>query len=384
MSTQTWTPLPEELAAVPEEQIQQRIADAKRKLGSELVILGHHYQADDVIRHADFTGDSFKLAQYAAEQGGARFVVFCGVHFMAESADILSSDAQTVILPDMGAGCSMADMADIDDVEEAWEILQGLGLEAIVPITYMNSTAAIKAFCGRNGGIVCTSSNARQVLEWAFERGRRAMFFPDQHLGRNTGYAMGIPLDQMPLWDPHARDGGAAPDEYRRSRLILWKGHCSVHAKFSLLNVQALRDADPQIRILVHPECNFDVVQNADLVGSTEFIIRTVENAQPGSKWAIGTEHHLVVRLAEQHPDKQIVSLSGIQCACATMYRIDPPHLLWALESLVAGEIVNPIRVPRGVAEDAMVALERMLALKGDGSVGIRGQREIGHGAASA
>jgi len=366
----TFTPLPENITLLSKEEIQKRIVRAKSALGKNVVLLGHHYQADDVIRHADFTGDSFKLAQLAARQEDAQAVVFCGVHFMAESADILTGSEQTVLLPDMGAGCSMADMADIDDVEEAWDHLHEMGAEEMVPITYMNSTAAIKDFCGRHGGVVCTSSNASQVLRWAFERGKRAFFFPDQHLGRNTGWAMGIPLEHMPLWDPRARDGGASTDTYRAAKLILWKGHCSVHQIFSVQNVEKLRREDPQRKIMVHPECNFDVVQNADLVGSTEFIIRKVEEAPAGMKWAIGTEYHLVNRLAHDHPEQDIQGLSGIQCACSTMYRIDPPHLLFTLESLVEGRLVNPIHVPSSIAEGASMALNRMLALKGDGSVG--------------
>jgi quinolinate synthase len=291
---------------------------------------------------------------------------------MAESADILTPDDVTVVLPDMGAGCSMADMAGIEDVEEAWDRLHEMGVDSIVPITYMNSTAAIKDFCGRNGGIVCTSSNAEKVLDWAFERGERVMFFPDQHLGRNTAYAMGIGLERMPLWDPNAIDGGASADAYRSSKLILWKGHCSVHQKFDAFQIEQMRATDPDLKVLVHPECNFEVVQGADLVGSTEFIIKAVEESAPGSKWAIGTEYHLVTRLADQHPDKEIFSASGIQCACSTMYRIDPPHLLWALENLVEGKVVNPIRVDAQVAAGATIALERMLALRGDGAVGKR------------
>lgn len=368
--SQTYTPLPAAIAQLSPEQMQDRIAAAKRALGKRVLILGHHYQADDVIRHADCVGDSFKLAQHAAVQKQAVYVIMCGVHFMAESADILTGQHQTVILPDMAAGCSMADMAAIDEVEEAWDALEGMGVRGIVPITYMNSTAAIKDFCGRRGGIVCTSSNASKVLEWAFARGERALFLPDQHLGRNTAYAMGVPLARMPLWDPKAQAGGAGAQAYRDSRVILWRGHCSVHAKFTLDGVETIRAADPAFQILVHPECNFQVVQAADLVGSTEFIIRHVENAQPGAKWAIGTEFHLVNRLAEQHPEQTIVSLAGIQCACATMYRIDPPHLLWALENLVDGRVVNPIRVPAAVAEGALLALERMLELRGDGAVG--------------
>ena len=368
----SWTPLPDDISSLDQASTQARIASAKARLGPKLLILGHHYQANDVIRHADATGDSFKLAQYAQEQSGASFVVFCGVHFMAESADILTPDEVTVVLPDMGAGCSMADMAGIEDVEEAWDRLQEMGVGSIVPITYMNSTAAIKDFCGRNQGIVCTSSNAEKVLEWAFARGEHVMFFPDQHLGRNTGHAMGIALEQMPLWDPAAIAGGAGSEAYRLSKLILWKGHCSVHQKFDCFQIDQLRAAEPDLKVIVHPECNFEVVQSADLVGSTEFIIKTIEESAPGSKWAIGTEYHLVARLAEDHADKQIVSASGIQCACSTMYRIDPPHLLWALENLAQGNPVNPIRVAPAVAEGARVALERMLTLRGTGSVGRR------------
>ena len=365
----TYTPLPESITALGMEEMGARIAEARAALGSSVVLLGHHYQADEIIRHADATGDSFKLAQHAAAQKDARHVVFCGVHFMAESADILTGDGQTVLLPDMGAGCSMADMARIDQVEEAWETLTALGVDGIIPITYMNSSAEIKDFCGRRGGVVCTSSNARAVLQWAFQRGKRAFFFPDQHLGRNTGFSMGIPLSRMPLWDPREQDGGAEPEVYGDAKLILWRGHCSVHQIFNVQNIEWLRANDPQRRVLVHPECNFEVVQNADLVGSTEFIIDQIRRAPAGSKWAIGTEYHLVNRLANEHPEQDIRSLSGLQCACATMYRIDPPHLLYCLEELLQGREVNPIHVPERIAEGARMALERMLALKGDGSV---------------
>jgi quinolinate synthase len=368
----SWTPLPDEISSLGHDEMQRRISAAKSRLGADLLILGHHYQANDVIRHADATGDSFKLAQVAQQHRSAKYIVFCGVHFMAESADILTPDEVTVVLPDMGAGCSMADMAGVEDVEEAWDRLQMMGVSSIVPITYMNSTAAIKDFCGRNGGIVCTSSNAEKVLDWAFERGERVMFFPDQHLGRNTAYAMGTGLEQMPLWDPAAIDGGAGVDAYRQSKLILWKGHCSVHQKFDAFQIEQLRAADKDLRIIVHPECNFEVAQSADLVGSTEFIIKTIEDSAPGSRWAIGTEYHLVARLAEDHSDKQIVSASGIQCACSTMYRIDSPHLLWTLENLAEGNVVNPIRVAPAIAGGATIALERMLALRGTGSIGER------------
>ncbi len=370
----TFTPLPETITSLPPDEIQRRIAEARRKLGREVVLLGHHYQADEVIRHADFTGDSFKLAQIAARQEQAHTVVFCGVHFMAESADILTSDEQTVLLPDMGAGCSMADMAELDDVEEAWKRLTEMGIDEMVPITYMNSTAAIKDFCGRHGGVVCTSSNAREVLEWAFERSKRVFFFPDQHLGRNTGHAMGIPLEQMPLWDPQVK--GGAPDEaYRNARVILWKGLCSVHQIFRIDDVERLRRDDPERRVIVHPECNFEVVQAADLVGSTEYIIRQVEAAPAGTKWAIGTEYHLVDRLAHEHPEQDIQGLSKTRSICPTMTRIDPPHLLYTLEELVEGRQVNPIHVPVEIAEGARTALDRMLALKGDGSVGTKDSR---------
>ncbi len=369
MMQKTYTPLPEELTGLSAEETQTRIAEARAKLGSRVILLGHHYQADEILRHADATGDSFKLAQHAAAQKESPYVVFCGVHFMAESADILTGGNQTVLLPDMGAGCSMADMARLDQVEEAWEILEGLGVDEIIPITYMNSTAEIKAFCGRRGGVVCTSSNASAVLRWAFERGKRAFFFPDQHLGRNTGYSMGIPLSRMPLWDPRMPDGGSEAQVYRDAKLILWRGHCSVHQIFNPQNIDWLRANDPKRRVLVHPECNFEVVQNADLVGSTEFIIKQVRQAPAGSKWAIGTEYHLVNRLANEHPEQDIRSLSAIQCACATMYRIDPPHLLHSLQELVEDREVNPIHVPEDVAAGARMALQRMLALKGDGRV---------------
>jgi len=365
----TYTPLPEELTSLSAEETQTRIAAAREKLGSKVILLGHHYQADEIIRHADATGDSFKLAQHAAAQKEARYVIFCGVHFMAESADILTEANQTVLLPDMGAGCSMADMARLDQVEEAWETLEELGVDEIIPITYMNSTAEIKDFCGRHGGVVCTSSNASTVLRWAFGRGKRAFFFPDQHLGRNTGYSMGIPLAHMPLWDPRTPDGGSEEQIYRDAKLILWRGHCSVHQIFNPQNLESLRANDPERKVLVHPECSFEVVQNADLVGSTEFIIQQVRQAPAGSKWAIGTEYHLVNRLANEHPEQDIRSLSGIQCACATMYRIDPPHLLHCLEELVEGRELNPIHVPKSVAEGARMALQRMLSLKGDGRV---------------
>ena len=360
-----------EYAALDQAAIRERTWAAKRKLGRRAVILGHHYQRESVMEYADFRGDSLKLSQLAAAQDGAEFIVFCGVHFMAESADVLRQPHQTVILPDLKAGCSMADMAVIEDVEEAWERLTAVHGDTIVPVTYMNSTAALKAFCGARGGVVCTSSNARAVLEWAWARKSRAFFFPDQHLGRNTAYAMGVPLEQMAEWDFRPEDLNQvnarcfAPG----TRIILWRGFCSVHTKFTKQQVDEVRVAQPGVKVLVHPECPFDVVQAADRVGSTEYIIQQVEKAAPGAKWAIGTEINLVHRLALQHPEQSIQSLQKNVCPCATMNRIDPAHLLWALENLSKGHVVNRITVPDDVKRDAHVALDRMLALKGTGSI---------------
>ena len=358
--------------ALSASEIRERTWDAKRALGSRVVILGHHYQRDSVIEFADFRGDSFKLAQLAAERPDADYIVFCGVHFMAESADVLRQPHQTVLLPDLKAGCSMADMASIDDVEDAWDALQAVHGDTMVPVTYMNSTAALKAFCGERGGVVCTSSNARAVLEWAWARKSRAFFFPDQHLGRNTAYAMGVPLAAMAEWDWRARD--AARVNARcfepQTRIILWRGFCSVHTKFTRQQIDEKRAADPAVKVLVHPECTFDVVQAADLSGSTEFIINEVRRAAPGTSWAIGTEINLVHRLALEHPGQRIRSLQDNVCPCATMNRIDPAHLLWCLEQLVAGHVVNAVRVPEAVREHARVALDRMLSLKGSGASG--------------
>ena len=355
-------------------EIRERTWAAKRALGSRLVILGHHYQRESVIEFADFRGDSFKLAQLAAERPDAEFIVFCGVHFMAESADVLRQPHQTVILPDLKAGCSMADMASIDDVEDAWDALQAVHGDTIVPVTYMNSTAALKAFCGERGGVVCTSSNARAVLEWAWARKPRAFFFPDQHLGRNTAFSMGVPLSQMAEWDWRARDVQRvnASCFASEARIILWRGFCSVHTKFTRQQIDEKRAADPSVKVMVHPECPFDVVQAADLAGSTEFIINEVKRAAPGTSWAIGTEINLVHRLALEHPEQHIRSLQDNVCPCATMNRIDPAHLLWCLEQLVAGHVVNPVRVPDAVREHARVALDRMLSLKGSGATGTR------------
>ena len=359
-----------EYVALAADEIRARTREARARLGRRAVVLGHHYQRESVMEFADFRGDSFKLSQLAAAQADADFVVFCGVHFMAESADILRQPHQTVVLPDLKAGCSMADMADLEHVEEAWERLTRAHGDTIVPVTYMNSTAALKAFCGERGGVVCTSSNARRVLEWAWARKPRVFFFPDQHLGRNTAVAMGVPLDHTADWEYRARDlervnGRCFRDE---TRIILWRGWCSVHGKFTRTQIDEERAADPAVKILVHPECPFEVVRNADLVGSTEFIIEQVRQAPAGAHWAIGTEINLVHRLALEHPEQTIASLQKNVCPCATMNRIDPAHLLWALENLAAGHVVNPVRVPERVRSGARVALDRMLSLKGDGA----------------
>ena len=355
--------LPEVYLSLDDAALAERIVEAKRALGKRLVVLGHHYQRDDIIQHADITGDSYKLARLGAERTDADYLVFCGVHFMAESADILKAPHQTVILPDMNAGCSMADMAQTDDVYEAGATLERLGLHSVTPVTYMNSTADVKAFCGERGGAVCTSSNCRAVFEWAFARREKIFFFPDEHLGRNTAIAMGIPEAEIVLWDPAEPQGGITEEALRSARVIVWKGCCSVHTKFHLKHVLDRRAEDPEVKILVHPEVPHEVVAVADAVGSTEFIIRTLREAPAGSKWAVGTEYHLVNRLAKQMPEKNIVILSKDFCLCATMYRISPQNLLWALESLVRGEVVNPIRVPETTKQWARVALDRMLQL---------------------
>jgi quinolinate synthase len=361
-----------EYAGLDAETVRRRTWDAKKRLGTRMVVLGHHYQRESVIEFADFRGDSFKLSQLASQAGEAEYILFCGVHFMAESADVLRQDHQTVILPDLKAGCSMADMAATRDVEEAWELLTAAhGEDAFTPVTYMNSTAALKAFCGARGGVVCTSGNASQVLEWAWKRRRGVFFFPDQHLGRNTAFEMGVPLEQMAEWDWLATDPRAANARALdpATRIVLWKGFCSVHTKFTKQQVDEVRAADPAVKVIVHPECPFDVVRAADLVGSTEFIIERVRAAAPGTHWAIGTEINLVHRLALEHPEQRVRSLQKNVCPCATMNRIDPAHLLWAMENLAEGAVVNPIRVPEDVRRDARVALDRMLELKGDGAV---------------
>jgi quinolinate synthase len=355
-------PIPASYTAMAPAEIADRICAHKKNFGRRLVILGHHYQQDDVLQFADFTGDSLKLSQIAAEQERAEFVVFCGVHFMAESADILTDDSVKVILPDLSAGCSMADMAAIDQVEEAWDFLSSATPEKIVPITYVNSAASVKAFCGCHDGACCTSGNARKVLEWAFQQGEKVLFLPDQHLGRNTAYAMGISLADMALYDPHEPDGGLSSGEAAAAKVILWKGHCSVHQLFTTAQCDEIRARDPECRILVHPECDWAVVEKADLAGSTEYIVRAVEASPPQSRWAIGTEVHLVERLAARHPDKTVRSLAPIQCLCTTMYRVSPAHVLWSLDRLADGEVVNRISVDPETKRLALIALDRMLA----------------------
>jgi len=348
----------------PDAELNERIEAVKRELGDSLLILGHHYQQDEVIRFADLRGDSLKLSQLAAASQACKAIVFCGVHFMAETADVLSRDEVTVHLPDMGAGCSMADMADLDSVEAAWaDLAEVIDVQDLTPVTYINSTAELKAFCGRHGGIVCTSTNARKVLDWAFAKNSRALFFPDQHLGRNTARAMGIPLERMHVWNPRLPLGGNTTEAIEDSRVLLWRGHCSVHQMFKPAHVAQFRKQFPGIQVLVHPECMMEVVELADLVGSTEFIIKTVEKAPPGSTWAVGTELHLVNRLAAEHPDKTIHFLSPMVCMCATMSRIDLPHLAWCLDNLAQGTPVNQIKVPVETARWARVALQRMLDL---------------------
>ena len=347
----------------PDDTLDERIAAARARLGDQVVILGHHYQRDEVVRFADFHGDSLRLAQQAAA-AEARYIVFCGVHFMAESADILRRPHQQVILPDLNAGCSMADMAEIGQVEACWRELESVGPLGIVPITYMNSTAAIKAFTGEHGGSVCTSSNAAAVMRWAFAHGERVLFLPDEHLGRNTAHRMGIPLEQMIVWDPSREMGGNTPEALRAARVILWNGYCSVHQRFLPEHVARVRREVPGVRVIVHPECRFEVVQLADEVGSTEQIVRTVTAAEPGSQWAVGTEIHLVNRLSRQFTDRRVMSLDPSVCVCTTMFRITPQHLLWTLENLVAGRVVNRIAVDDRTRHWARVALERMLSLR--------------------
>ena len=364
--------LPEEYRLASDVELEARIVAAKETLGDRLVILGHFYQRDEVVKHADFLGDSFQLANAALSRPDAEAIVFCGVHFMAETADILSRPDQSVILPNLAAGCSMADMADADSVADCWEQLEELfgtepddaGRQPVIPVTYMNSSAALKAFCGRNGGIVCTSSNAATVLEWAFERGQRVLFFPDQHLGRNTAKAMGVSLDEMPMWNPRKVLGGSTEQELLDSRVILWHGFCSVHKRFTVNQIEKARAEYPGVRVIVHPECPMPVVDAADEAGSTDYIRKAIAAAVPGSTFAVGTEINMVNRLAAEYPEHTIFCLDPVICPCSTMYRIHPGYLAWVLEGLVAGEVRNQIVVDSDVATHARVALERMLAAK--------------------
>ncbi len=354
-----------ELPAASDPKLVARAQLARQKLGEKAMVLGHHYQRDEVIAFADIRGDSFKLAQAAAENSKAEFIFFCGVHFMAESADILTTANQKVILPDLAAGCSMADMATASQVADCWAVLEKIGVAKVTtPITYMNSSAAIKAFTGKNNGAVCTSSNAARAMKWAFEKGEKILFLPDQHLGRNTAVlSLGLSLADCVVYNPWKPHGGLSDDQLKAAKVILWRGHCSVHGRFTLQNIDEIKQKLPGIKVLVHPECQHDVVCNADVVGSTEMIIKTVTQSPAGSKWAIGTELNLVQRLANENPDKQVVFLDKTVCYCSTMNRIDLPHLVWAMESLVAGRLVNQIKVKDEVARYAKVALEQMLAL---------------------
>ena len=357
--------LPERYIGLTDAEMDVRIAAARAALGRRLVILGHHYQRDEVIKFADYTGDSYKLAQQVGRHPEAEFIVFCGVHFMAESADVLSGDRQQVILPDLAAGCSMADMADPEQLEMCWNDLEQMGISSVVPVTYINSAASIKAFCGERGGVVCTSSNAAATLKWAWERGERILFLPDQHLGRNTAYKLGVPLDQMVVWDPNEIWGGLQPEQVKKAKLILWQGHCSVHTRFTVAQIDAFRKKYPAGQVVAHPECTFDVVQAADRSGSTEAIINTVKESPEGSIWAVATEVHLVNRLAhEVAPGRTVVTLDPFGCLCSTMFRVSPNHLLWILEGLVNGEVHNQIIVPDDIKRDAKLALDRMLAIK--------------------
>lgn len=354
--------MPEQYKTMDRDELEARARAVKEQLGRRLFIPGHHYQKDEVIQFADATGDSLQLAQLAAKNNEAEYIVFCGVHFMAETADILTSEEQAVILPDLRAGCSMADMADVFQVERAWAALTDRFGETILPLVYVNSTAAIKAFVGRNGGATVTSSNAQKMVAWAFSQKERIFFLPDQHLGRNTAYALGVGLDEMAVWDPYEEtlQGNGDLDKVK---VILWKGHCSVHENFNVRQIEHIRQTKPETKVIVHPECSWDVVQQADYAGSTKYIIETIRNASPGSRWAIGTEMNLVNRLMHEHPDKEIISLNPYMCPCLTMNRIDLPHFVWALESLSEGTVVNRITVPKEVAFEAKLALERMLAL---------------------
>jgi quinolinate synthase len=365
-------PLPEEYLGLSDEDMDRRIAAARATLGKRLVILGHHYQRDEIIKFADYTGDSFKLAGEISKHPEAEFIVFCGVHFMAESADVLCAPHQQVILPDLAAGCSMSDMAEPEQLENCWNDLGQMGIlpgagggrQPVLPVTYVNSAASIKAFVGERGGVVCTSSNCAATLKWAWQRGERVLFLPDQHLGRNTAYKMGVPLDDMVLWDPNEVWGGLQPDAVWGARIILWKGHCSVHERFTVRQIENIRKEHPGVRVIVHPEVPFAVVEAADDSGSTEYIIKQVKNSPPGSVWAVGTEIHLVNRLANQvAPERTVLSLDQFGCLCSTMFRVSPNHLLWVLDGLVAGEVRNRIVVPEHQKHWTRIALDRMLSL---------------------
>ena len=359
-------PLPENYLRLSDDEMDARIAAAKRTLGDRLVILGHHYQRDEVIKFADFIGDSLKLARAAASKGKAEFIVFCGVHFMAESADILCAPHQKVVLPDLAAGCSMADMAAGDQLDMCWRELtdMGVAVDSVVPVTYINSSADIKAFCGEHGGIVCTSTNAAAVMSWAWQRADKLVMLPDQHLGRNTAFKMGVPLDEMVVWDPNEVYGGLEPAQVKAAKLILWKGHCSVHTRFTVQQIEAFRKKHPGGKVIAHPECTFDVVQAADVSGSTEHIINTVKNSPPGSIWAVATEIHLVNRLKNDvEPERTVVTLDPFGCLCSTMFRVSPNHLLWVLEGLVEGTIHNQITVSEPQKSFARLALDRMLTV---------------------
>ena len=357
--------LPETYLGLSDAEMDARIAAARAKLGSRLVILGHHYQRDEVIKFADYTGDSFRLASQIASRPEADYILFCGVHFMAESADVLCAPHQQVILPDLAAGCSMADMAAPDQLETCWEELTQMGVDRVVPVTYINSAASIKAFVGERGGTVCTSSNAAATVRWAFERGEKMLFLPDQHLGRNTAFKMGIPLDQMVVWDPNEIFGGVDPDTLKRARMILWKGHCSVHTRFTVKQIENVRRQHPGIRVIVHPEVPWEVVQAGDDSGSTEYILKTVKSSPVGSIWAVGTEVHLVNRLAnEVAPHRTVISLDQFGCLCSTMFRVSPNHLLWILEELVERRVHNRIVVPDEQKYWTKVALDRMLSIR--------------------
>ena len=366
-------PLPEQYLRLSDDEMDARIAEAKLTLGERLVILGHHYQRDEVIKFADYTGDSLKLSRAAASRGKADYIVFCGVHFMAESADILRGAHQKVVLPDLAAGCSMADMAAPDQLDICWRELEEMGVAldsedggraGVIPVTYINSSAAIKAFCGEHGGIVCTSTNAAAIMSWAWQHGEKLLMLPDQHLGRNTAFKMGVPLDQMVVWDPNEIWGGLEPDQVRAAKLILWKGHCSVHTRFTVQQIDVFRKKYPTGKVIAHPECTLDVVEASDASGSTEQIINTVRNSAPGSIWAVATEIHLVNRLRnEVAPGKTVVTLDPFGCLCSTMFRVSPNHLLWVLEGLVEGQIHNQITVPEPIKSQARLALDRMLAV---------------------